>query len=107
MSRTFQISKKRAEYFDVTDFLENSSYHLSDVDEKNLTQLDVIYRALVSILFNYVPTSGHPGGSISSGRFVSHLLYHTMDYDFSNPLRLDNDIISYTAGHKALGLYAM
>ena len=107
MSRTFQVSKKRAEYFDVTDYLENPAFNLPDIDEKNLTQLDVIYRALVSILFNYVPTSGHPGGSISSGRFVSHLLYHTMDYDFSNPLRLDNDIISYTAGHKALGLYAM
>ena len=107
MGRTFQISKKRAEYFDVTDFLDNPSYRLSVEDEKNLTQLDVIYRALVSILFNYVPTSGHPGGSISSGRFVEHLLYKAMKYDFSNPLRADNDIISYTAGHKALGLYAM
>ena len=107
MSRTFQVSKKRAEYFDVTDYLNNPSYGLSSADEENLTQLDVIYRTLVSILFNYVPTSGHPGGSISSGRFVSHLLYKNMAYDFSDPLRLDNDIISYTAGHKALGLYAM
>lgn len=107
MSRTFQVSKKRAEYFDVTDFIDNPSYRLSQEDEKQLTQLDVIYRALVSILFNYVPTSGHPGGSISSGRFVAHLLYKGMKYDFSNPLRPENDIISYTAGHKALGLYAM
>lgn len=107
MSRTFQVSKKRAEYFDVTDFLDNPSYRISAADEEKLTQLDVIYRALVSVLFNYVPTSGHPGGSISSGRFVAHLLYKGMKYDFSDPLREDNDIISYTAGHKALGLYAM
>ncbi len=30
-----------------------------------------------------------------------------MDYDVSNPEREDADIISYAAGHKALGLYAM
>jgi transketolase len=30
-----------------------------------------------------------------------------MDYDFSDPDRLDNDMISYAAGHKAMGLYAM
>ena len=107
MSRTFSISKKRAVYFDVTEYLNNPSYALPIQEENQLTRLDVVYRALVSILFNYVPTSGHPGGSISSGRFVEHLLYKHMMYDFSDPLRLDNDIISYTAGHKALGLYAM
>ncbi|MHC5024322.1 MAG: hypothetical protein ACYTGG_10505, partial [Planctomycetota bacterium] len=51
--------------------------------------------------------SGHPGGSISSGRFVAALLYDGMDYDVSDPDREDADIISYAAGHKALGLYAM
>jgi len=30
-----------------------------------------------------------------------------MDYDISNPDREDADIISYAAGHKALGLYSM
>ena len=70
-------------------------------------QLDAAYRALCSMLYNYAPMSGHPGGSISSGRFVARLLFDVMDYDFARPDRDDADVISYAAGHKALGLYAM
>jgi len=69
--------------------------------------LDAAYRALCAMLYNYAPMSGHPGGSISSGRFVSMLLFDTMAYDFTQPDRDDADVISYAAGHKALGLYAM
>jgi transketolase len=69
--------------------------------------LDLLYRALCAILYNYVPMSGHPGGSISSGRFVAALLFDAMDYDFARPDREDADIISYAAGHKAMGLYSM
>jgi transketolase len=58
-------------------------------------------------MYNYAPLSGHPGGSISSGRFVQRLLFDVMDYDLSHPQRRDADIISYAAGHKALGLYAI
>lgn len=72
-----------------------------------LENLDLVYRSLCALLYNYVPTSGHPGGSISSGRFVAGLLFEAMDYDVSNPDRGDADLISYAAGHKALGLYAM
>ena len=36
-----------------------------------------------------VPTSGHPGGSISSGRFVAGILFDTLDYDLSQPDRED------------------
>jgi transketolase len=69
--------------------------------------LDLIYRSLCALLFNYVPTSGHPGGSISSGRIVEGILFDSLDYDLSDPDRLDADMISYAAGHKAMGLYAM
>src|SRR6266542_1744898 len=62
---------------------------------------------LRAVMYNYVPLSGHPGGSISSGRFVARLLFDAMDYDLAEPNRQDADIISYAAGHKALGLYAM
>ena len=72
-----------------------------------LKALDDLYRSLCSMLYNYVPTSGHPGGSISSGRIVSSLLFRQMDYDVSRPDRADADLISYAAGHKAMGLYAM
>jgi hypothetical protein len=30
-------------------------------------------------MFTYVPTSGHPGGSISSGRIAQALLFETLD----------------------------
>lgn len=69
--------------------------------------LDVVYRALCALLFNYVPTSGHPGGSISSGRFVAALVFDTLDYDLGDPDRDDADVLSFAAGHKAMGLYAM
>lgn len=71
-----------------------------------LQQLDVLYRALCAGMFNYVPNSGHPGGSISSSGIVQSLLYGTLDYDFSDPDAETADQVCYAAGHKALGLYA-
>jgi transketolase len=68
---------------------------------------DLAYRSLCALLYNYVPQSGHPGGSISSGRIVAGVLFDAMDYDLSRPDRQDADILSYAAGHKAMGLYAM
>ena len=73
----------------------------------HLEQLDLMYRSLCAMLFNYVPTSGHPGGSISSGRFLSAILFDSMAYDVSDPDREEADLVSFAAGHKTLGLYAM
>ncbi len=72
-----------------------------------LERYDLLYRTVCGILYNFVPTSGHPGGSISSGRIVTSLLFGGMDYDIGDPERPDADILSYAAGHKAMGLYAM
>ncbi len=69
--------------------------------------LDLVYRSLCALLFNYVPTSGHPGGSISAGRFSAALLFDGLDYDLADPDRDDADVLSYAAGHKAMGLYAL
>jgi len=69
--------------------------------------LDLLYRSLCAILYNYVPMSGHPGGSISSGRAVAAVLFDGLDYDLAAPNRDDADVFSYAAGHKAMGLYAM
>ena len=107
MNRTFEMGKKRGVFLDVTDYLDKPSYQISKEDEAGLERLDTVYRALVSLLYNYVPTSGHPGGSISSGRFVQHLLYKDMAYDLHQPLKEEADIISYAAGHKALGMYGL
>jgi len=89
------------------DIAEENPAPLSEQELEAFEMLDTIYRSLCAMMYNYVPMSGHPGGSISSGRFVSALLFDAMDYDFSDPLSEQADIISYAAGHKALGLYSM
>ncbi len=106
-SSVFTLDKKQGRFFKIKDILEGKRYKLSETDFKFLTYGDMVYRALCAILYNYAPLSGHPGGSISSGRIVAGLVYNNMAYDFSKPDRQDNDLLSYAAGHKALGLYAM
>jgi transketolase len=98
---------RRAVYVDISQQLKPSAVPLSDTEIKHFELFDLIYRSLCALLFNYVPTSGHPGGSISSGRFVAGIFFDGMIYDLSDPDRDDADIVSYAAGHKALGLYAM
>ena len=102
-----QFGPRRGVYLDITDVMKQSEPPLSQAELEHFQSFDLIYRSLCAVMYNYVPTSGHPGGSISSGRFVAAILFDAMDYDFSNPDREDADIISYAAGHKALGLYAM
>jgi transketolase len=101
----FTLGSRRAFHLDVAEI--GSGPKLDPAAIENLERFDLIYRTLCGILYNFVPTSGHPGGSISSGRIVASLLFRTMDYDFSAPERDDADILSYAAGHKAMGLYAM
>ncbi|HKI86989.1 MAG TPA: hypothetical protein VKA53_09610, partial [Thermoanaerobaculia bacterium] len=105
----FKLGPRRAIYIDIEEELENggTGSPLSEEEVGTLENFDRIYRSLCAILYNYVPTSGHPGGSISSGRIVASLLFGSMDYDLGDPQRDDADLISYAAGHKALGLYAM
>lgn len=97
---------RRSGYYDVNDILK-SGFPMNESDIKLFEKLDLIYRTVCAVLYNFVPTSGHPGGSISSGRFVESLVYNIADYDIGNPNDDKNDMIVYAAGHKALGLYAM
>ena len=105
-SKTFTLDGRRGVYYNVKDLLSTLPSQVAESDLMFFESLDLIYRTLCSILYNFVPTSGHPGGSISSDRIVQSLLYQIVDYDFSRPERRDADIISYAAGHKAMGLYA-
>ncbi len=98
---------RRGTYLDVSDALKNNPQPLASAELAHFETLDLVYRSLCALLYNYVPTSGHPGGSISSGRFVAAVLFDALDYDVSQPDRDDADLISYAAGHKAMGLYAM
>ncbi|MFA4966317.1 MAG: hypothetical protein WC709_11905, partial [Thermoleophilia bacterium] len=103
----FAFGHRRAVYVDITEVAGPGEGPLGTEELAQFETLDLLYRSLCALLFNYVPTSGHPGGSISSGRFVAGILFDTMDYDLGDPDRDDADIASYAAGHKAMGLYAM
>jgi transketolase len=103
MERKF--APRRAVWIDLGE--QSAEPVLGPQEAADLERLDLLYRSLCAMLYNYVPTSGHPGGSISSGRIVASLLFGVMDYDVCDPDRDDADLLSYAAGHKALGLYAM
>ena len=103
---TFTFGPRRATYVDISDAMPPGA-PLTQPEVDHLEAFDLLYRSLCALLFNYVPTSGHPGGSISSGRAVAAVLFDTLDYELGDPDRPDADLISYAAGHKAMGLYAM
>jgi transketolase len=90
-----------------TDISEDSPLEMSGEEVAAYESLDRYYRALCTMLYNYAPMSGHPGGSISAGRFIAALLFDSTAYDLGDPDRPDADRVSFAAGHKALGLYAM
>ena len=103
----FNLAPRRGRFYNVRDIMASVPPPLNPGDASALERIDLLYRTLCAILYNFVPMSGHPGGSISSGRFVEGLLYDAMDYDLADPEREAADVIAYAAGHKAMGLYAM
>jgi transketolase len=104
---TMPFGPRRGGFINAADRVFEEGWPLDEATVEQCEAFDLVYRTLCAVMYNYVPLSGHPGGSISSGRFVARLLFETMDYDLAQPNRQDADIISYAAGHKALGLYAM
>lgn len=98
---------RRATYVDLCAAPFADGETLAADDLRHLAAFDLLYRGLCAMLYNYVPTSGHPGGSISSGRIVQALAFDTLDYDVARPEREEADVLSYAAGHKAMGLYAL
>jgi transketolase len=101
----FELGPRRGIYIDISREKKEQPVRAEEIT--HFEQLDLMYRSLCAMLYNYVPTSGHPGGSISSGRFVAGIVFDSLDYDASDPDRADADIVSYAAGHKTLGLYSM
>lgn len=102
---SFELNlKDRGTVFSSLD--PNGDFALPAEDKDSLEFYDLCYRTLCAVMFNHA-SSGHPGGSISSGRIVESLIFNHMNYDISDPMDRSADIISYAAGHKALGLYAM
>ncbi len=101
------LGPRRGTYVDVADEAKVGKPPVSVRQVKLLEDFDLIYRTMCTLLFNYVPASGHPGGSISAGRFLAGLLFDSLDYDISRPQREDADMISFAAGHKTMGLYSL
>ena len=102
---SLSLGPRRGVYIEILP--EIDKFDIPDETIRMYDDYDLIYRVLCGILYNFVPKSGHPGGSISSGRIVESLLFQTMDYLLKDPECLEADLISYAAGHKAMGLYAM
>jgi transketolase len=102
-----EFGPRRGVYVNIAERIKESGNPLSESELASFEAFDLIYRSLCAVMYNYVPMSGHPGGSVSSGRIVAGALFDVMDYDAGDPDRADADLISYAAGHKALGLYAM
>jgi hypothetical protein len=68
---SFSFGKRRGTVTDITELPEAGRSPLSTDELAHFEFLDLAYRSMCALLFNYVPMSGHPGGSISSGRFVA------------------------------------
>jgi len=103
----FALGPRRATFVNIAEESAARRAPLTERELAHFEKFDLIYRSLCALLYNYVPTSGHPGGSVSSGRIVQGVLFDALDYDAGSPLRDDADRLTYAAGHKALGLYAM
>ncbi len=99
---TASFGPRRALWLNVPPVAETGAPNV-----RAMETIDQLYRSLCSMLYNYVPQSGHPGGSISSGPIAAALVFASMDYDVSRPGAPDADVLSYAAGHKAMGLYAL
>ena len=70
-SSEFKLSEKTNLYYKAEDILKDGSYKLKEEEKTLLEKTDIVYRALCAILYNFAPLSGHPGGSISSGRIAA------------------------------------
>ena len=103
----FEWAPRRGTFQDVAREGGDALGATSAEDLAAFETLDLAYRALCALMYNYAPLSGHPGGSISSGRLVSAILFDALDYDVADPDRAEADVLCYAAGHKALGLYAL
>src|SRR4249920_637464 len=78
---------RRGTFINIATHIRTHGKPLDQTTVENCNTFDLFYRTLCAVMYNYVPLSGHPGGSISSGRIVSRLLFDTMDYDLSQPER--------------------
>ena len=90
-SKKFDFGPRRGNYYEVSDII-SSGLLFGDDEIKLFEKMDLVYRTLCGVMYNFVPTSGHPGGSISSGRIIQSVIYKIADYDIKKPQLLFNNI---------------
>ena len=66
MSYSLNLKERGTEFISLDP---KAGLTLPDDDADSFEFYDLIYRTLCAVMFNHA-SSGHPGGSISSGRFV-------------------------------------
>ena len=81
---TFTFGPRRGTYVDISDVMPAGG-PLTPAELDHFEAFDLLYRSLCALLFNYVPTSGHPGGSISSGRIVAAVLFDAWTTSSATP----------------------
>ena len=74
-TEAMKFGPRRGVYVNAAEELKAGKPPLSAEELEAFETFDAIYRSLCALMYNYVPMSGHPGGSISSGRFVQAILY--------------------------------
>ena len=75
MSYSLNLKERGTDYISLDP---NADFSLSAEDNDSLEFYDLIYRTLCAVMFNHA-SSGHPGGSISSGRIVESLIFNQMN----------------------------
>ena len=103
---SLKFGQRRGVYVNIADELKDSGEDpLQSLEDLSFQKLDQICRAMCAMMYNYVPMSGHPGGSISKMRYELVLWLNNLKFDLSDPLRHEADIFVKAAGHTTLGLY--
>jgi hypothetical protein len=100
-----EFGSRRGTTIDINEELRSSGLPLSEEEAGHFDAFDLVYRSLCALLYNYVPDVRAPRAARSRpSRIVTSLLYDSMDYDLARSQRAPRqDLVSYAAGHKALG----
>ena len=103
----FELGPRRGIYIDITEDMKKSGPPLTDEDVHHFEEFDLIYRSLCALLYNYVPMSGHPGGSLSCTDILTALYFRVLRHDPNNPAWPDRDRFIMSKGHASPAMYAV
>ena len=65
-ARTMAFGPRRGILLDARELAQRDGAPAETATIANFEAFDLVYRSLCAVMFNFVPLSGHPGGSYSS-----------------------------------------